>query len=188
VRSRRKGVRIGTYWGPTSPSFLKASIMAFIVYENASVRRPQHREATGIRRGSGDVGKAGWRLPPIRGSGTSPRIEAIIYEKLKVYDILLPEGSVHTWQPPQAFEALVAIEPGAEDTYTYAIAPQREFGKIAEGSYRAVGVAPRASGLRRRGTNSEHIYMRNGRLRALLGHGPRPGRFWRRRWRTSRLW
>src|ERR1019366_6532542 len=73
-------------------------------------------------------------------------IEAIVYEKLKVYDILLPVGSVHQWQPPQAFDALIAIEPGAEETYTYAIAPQRDFGQIAEGPYRAVGMDERPKG------------------------------------------
>ncbi len=73
-------------------------------------------------------------------------IEAIVYEKLKVYDILLPEGSVHQWRPPQAFDALIAIEPGAEDPYTYAIAPQKEFGKMAEGPYRTVGVDERPRG------------------------------------------
>lgn len=73
-------------------------------------------------------------------------IEAIVYEKLKIYDALLPEGSVHQWQPPQAFDALIAIEPRAEATYTYAVAPQKEFGKIAEGPYRAVGVDERPKG------------------------------------------
>jgi len=73
-------------------------------------------------------------------------IEAIVYEKLKVYGVLLPEGSVHQWQPPQAFDALIAIEPGAEDTYTYAIAPEKEFGKMADGPYHAVGVDERPKG------------------------------------------
>lgn len=73
-------------------------------------------------------------------------IEAIVYQKLKVYGTLLPEGSVHQWQPPQAFDALIALEPGAEETYTYAIAPESEFGKITQGPYRAFGVDERPRG------------------------------------------
>jgi hypothetical protein len=72
-------------------------------------------------------------------------IEAIVYEKLEVYDTLLPDGSVHRWQPPRAFDALIAIEPGAEETHAYAVAPEKEFGKISEGAYRAVGVDKRPS-------------------------------------------
>jgi hypothetical protein len=45
--NRQHGTYWGaTYWGATSPSFLMASIMAFVVYENESVRRPQDRQAT----------------------------------------------------------------------------------------------------------------------------------------------
>jgi hypothetical protein len=33
-------------------------------------------------------------------------IEALIYEKLIVYGDLLPEDSVHKWQPDKAFDAL----------------------------------------------------------------------------------
>ncbi|MGD0579358.1 MAG: hypothetical protein ABSC08_10560, partial [Bryobacteraceae bacterium] len=47
---------------------------------------------------------------------------------------------------PQAFEALIAIEPGAEETHTYAIAPEKEFGRMAEGPFRAVGVDERPKG------------------------------------------
>jgi hypothetical protein len=70
-------------------------------------------------------------------------IEAIVYAKLKVYGDLLPEGSVHQWQPPRAFEALIAIEPCAEATFTYAIAPETEPGKISAGPYHTVGVDER---------------------------------------------
>src|ERR1035438_5057609 len=59
-------------------------------------------------------------------------IEAIVYEKLRVYGDLLPEGSVHQWQPPRAFDALIAIEPDAEATFTFAVAPQAEPGKMPE--------------------------------------------------------
>lgn len=73
-------------------------------------------------------------------------IEAIVYEKLRIYGDLLPEGSVHQWQPPQAFDALIAIEPGAEATFTYAVAPETEPGKMATGPYHAVGVDERPQG------------------------------------------
>ena len=45
-------------------------------------------------------------------------LEALVYEKLKTYRDVLPEGSVSRWQPPQAFEALIEIEPEAQETYT----------------------------------------------------------------------
>ena len=70
-------------------------------------------------------------------------IEAIVYAKLRVYGDLLPEGSVHQWQPPRACEALIAIEPCAEATFTYAIAPETEPGKISAGPYHTVGVDER---------------------------------------------
>jgi hypothetical protein len=70
-------------------------------------------------------------------------MEAIVYENLRIYGDLLPEGSVHQWQPPQAFDALIGIEPDAEATVTYAIAPETEPGKMATGPYHAVGVDER---------------------------------------------
>jgi hypothetical protein len=72
--------------------------------------------------------------------------EAIVYEKLKIYGELLPEGSLHQWQPPQAFEALIAIEPGAEATSTYAVALQTELGKMAETPLKPIGVDERPKG------------------------------------------
>ena len=70
-------------------------------------------------------------------------IEAIVYEKLKVYGALLPEGSVHQWQPPQAFDALIEIEPNAEQTFTFAVAPEREFGKMPDTPFRSIGTDER---------------------------------------------
>jgi hypothetical protein len=52
---------------------------------------------------------------------------------------LLPEGSVHTWQVPQAFEALVEIEPNAEEDVTYAVALQTESDKPSAGPYMNIG-------------------------------------------------
>jgi hypothetical protein len=70
-------------------------------------------------------------------------IEAIVYEKLKVYGNLLPEGSVHQWQPPQALDALIAIEPDAETTFTYAIAPQTHPAKMPGEPLKPIGVDER---------------------------------------------
>ena len=61
----------------------------------------------------------------------------------RVYGDLLPAGSVHQWQPPQALDALIAIEPGAETTFTYAISPETEPGKISAGPYHTIGVDER---------------------------------------------
>ena len=73
-------------------------------------------------------------------------IEAIVYEKLERYGALLPEDSVYQWQPPQAFDALIAVEPWAEETVSYAIANEKEFGKMAEGPYHLMGVDERPKG------------------------------------------
>src|ERR1035438_8417790 len=73
-------------------------------------------------------------------------IEAIVYEKLRVYGDLLPEGSVHQWQPPRACDALIAIEPDAEATFTFAVAPQAEPGKMPEVPFKAIGVDQRPKG------------------------------------------
>jgi hypothetical protein len=73
-------------------------------------------------------------------------IEAIVYEKLKGYGQLLPEDSVHQWQPPQAFDALIAIEPKAENTLTFAVAKQAELSKPAAGPYQVLGVDERPKG------------------------------------------
>jgi hypothetical protein len=73
-------------------------------------------------------------------------IEAIVYEKLRVYGDLLPEDSVHQWQPPQAFDALIAVEPDAEATFTFAVAPQTEPGKMPEAPFKVIGVDQRPKG------------------------------------------
>ena len=73
-------------------------------------------------------------------------MEAIVYEKLKVYDVLLPEGSVHQWQPSQAFDALIAVEPNAQETCTLSIAIEQEPGAPAAGPYRTIGTDERPKG------------------------------------------
>jgi hypothetical protein len=73
-------------------------------------------------------------------------IEAIVYEKLVVYGPLLPEGSVSSWQPPQAFDPLIAIEPNAEETLTIAVGLQIEPGVMSPGPYTRIGVDERPRG------------------------------------------
>jgi hypothetical protein len=73
-------------------------------------------------------------------------IEAFVYEKLKVYGALLPEDSVHQWQPPQAFDALIAVEPKAEGTTVIFVAPQGVPHEMAAGPYRQLGTDERPKG------------------------------------------
>ncbi|MBV8807334.1 MAG: hypothetical protein JO033_01555 [Acidobacteriaceae bacterium] len=70
-------------------------------------------------------------------------LEALVYEKLKTYRDVLPEGSVSRWQPPQAFEALIEIEPEAQETYTFAVAPETEPGKLSGAPFQQIGVDER---------------------------------------------
>lgn len=53
-------------------------------------------------------------------------LEAVVYEKLKIYGALLPQASIQGWQPPKAFDALIAIEPRAQETATFAISLQAQ--------------------------------------------------------------
>ena len=75
-------------------------------------------------------------------------IEAIVYEKLKLYGELLPEESIHTWQAAQAFKALIEIEPNAEEDVTYGIAPQTEPDKLPDVPFRNIGTDRRPKGRR----------------------------------------
>jgi len=51
-------------------------------------------------------------------------IESIVYQELQVYGAVLPEDSVYKWQAAQAFDALIEIEPDAEDSFTVAVGLQ----------------------------------------------------------------
>lgn len=55
-------------------------------------------------------------------------IEAIVYEKLWNRKEWLPADIAHDWRPPQAFDALLVIDPDAEHTETLAVAPESTFG------------------------------------------------------------
>jgi len=51
-------------------------------------------------------------------------LEAVVYEKLFAYKDRLPQKITRTWQPPQAFKALVQLEPGAQRSSGWTIARQ----------------------------------------------------------------
>ncbi len=51
----------------------------------------------------------------------------------------LPAEAVKEWRPGQAFDALVAIEPSAEDTFTVAVALEAVPGQPAPGPYQILG-------------------------------------------------
>jgi hypothetical protein len=70
-------------------------------------------------------------------------LEAIVYEKLTSYGDLLPEGSMHRWQPPKAFDALVEIEPNAQETFTCAIGAQKDLLAPSTGPFQQIGVDER---------------------------------------------
>jgi DNA-directed RNA polymerase subunit RPC12/RpoP len=68
-------------------------------------------------------------------------MEAVVYEKLWARKEWIPADIARTWQPPQALEALLAIEPNAEKSMTIAVAPETTPGVLAPGaSFRVVGV------------------------------------------------
>jgi hypothetical protein len=70
-------------------------------------------------------------------------LEAVVYEKLKLYGDLLPERAVKQWQPPQAFNALIEIEPNAEATSSFAVASEREPAKLSCAPFTQIGVDER---------------------------------------------
>lgn len=51
-------------------------------------------------------------------------IEAVVYEKLEAYRKWISEKLARTWQPPQAFKALLEIDPGGQDDAVFAVAAQ----------------------------------------------------------------
>lgn len=67
-------------------------------------------------------------------------LEAVVYEKLWVYRERLPAEIAKKWQPPQAFKALIAIEPNAGRTSIIRFAKQKGLGMPAEGPYKELGV------------------------------------------------
>jgi hypothetical protein len=71
-------------------------------------------------------------------------IEAVVYEKLSAYRDGLPLDA-KTWQPPQAFKALLNFEPDADQTLTIAVARQTRFDVPAGGPFTVLGTDHRPS-------------------------------------------
>ncbi len=78
-------------------------------------------------------------------------IEAVVYEKLVAYGDLIPAEAARTWQAPQAFKALLAVEPYADKTATIAIGPQTEPAVPSSGPFKTLGVdlRPKAAWLQK---------------------------------------
>lgn len=55
-------------------------------------------------------------------------IEAIAYDKLRIYAPRLPAAVLDRWQPPQAIKALLEFEPHAESHFRVRICAETEFG------------------------------------------------------------
>jgi hypothetical protein len=70
-------------------------------------------------------------------------IEAVVYEKLWVYRDRFSAEVARKWQPPQAFRALLVMEPNAEHTKTVRVAKQIEPGVPSSGPFHALGVDQR---------------------------------------------
>jgi hypothetical protein len=109
-------------------------------------------------------------------------LESIVYEKLRVYGRLLPEGSVHQWQPPQAFDALIEVEPNAQETITYAVAPQTEPGRMSETPFKSIGVDERPKGKWIKKTwHKLGFYLLLSGLLQRISLDRRRGHLWKRR-------
>lgn len=67
-------------------------------------------------------------------------LEAVVYEKLWIYRGRLPAEIAKKWQPPQAFKALIAIEPNAGRTSIFNLAKQKGLGVAVEGPLKQLGV------------------------------------------------
>jgi len=79
-------------------------------------------------------------------------LEAVVYEKLWAHKDWIPADVALRWQPPQAFEALLSIEPDSDESATVAVAPRMTAGVIApRDSFKALGVGhpPRSAWLKK---------------------------------------
>lgn len=65
-------------------------------------------------------------------------LEAIAYEKLRVYGQRLPADVLATWQPPQAVRALLDFEPLADQDFVLRVSRETEPG-VPSGEWRTLG-------------------------------------------------
>ena len=66
-------------------------------------------------------------------------LEAVVYEKLWAYRDRIPASVARKWQPPQAFRALLFLEPNAGRTATYRFAEEPTAGATPTGPWRSLG-------------------------------------------------
>jgi hypothetical protein len=66
-------------------------------------------------------------------------IEALVYEKLEAYRKWISEKLARTWQPPQAFKALLEIDPGGQDDGAFAVAAQEQLDGPPKMPFRVIG-------------------------------------------------
>lgn len=73
-------------------------------------------------------------------------LEAVVYEKLWIYRRRIPAEAARKWQPPQAFKALLLMEPDADETFTVAVRPEKAPGVISDEPWTTLGtdVRPKA--------------------------------------------
>jgi hypothetical protein len=67
-------------------------------------------------------------------------IEALVYEKLGVYEKWISEKLARTWQPPQAFKALLEIDPGGHGDAVIAVGAQQRPNEPPEEPMKTPGV------------------------------------------------
>ena len=65
-------------------------------------------------------------------------LEAIAYEKLRIYAVRLPEAVLNTWQPPQVIRALLEFEPRADQNFELRVARELAPG-VPSGEWRTLG-------------------------------------------------
>jgi len=70
-------------------------------------------------------------------------LEAIVYEKLWAYRDRIPVSVARTWQPPQAFRALLVMEPKAHRTKVIRFARQDQQGVPASRPFQYLGTDSR---------------------------------------------
>lgn len=66
-------------------------------------------------------------------------LEAVVYEKLWAYKDRIPADVARKWQPPQAFKALLVLEPDASKTSEFRFAREETFGVASSGPYQSLG-------------------------------------------------
>lgn len=76
-------------------------------------------------------------------------LEAVVYEKLWAYRRRIPADAARKWQPPQAFKALLVLEPDADQSFGFVVGPQDRPDQISQGPWTNLGtdVRPKAAWL-----------------------------------------